>query len=98
VHRLWEIRAFLLYFFVNADLLQLQLYVYDVLDASTSVLDAVFNTADAFQNCCVGCLRCSLFVFEFPFGFKFFLRCIFKARRDTTKLHQSGYLLKQDCC
>jgi len=23
--------------------------------------------------------------------------CILKARRDTTKLHQSGYRLQQDC-
>jgi len=42
-------------FFVDADLLQLQLYVYDVPDASTSVSDAVFNTIDAFLNCCIGC-------------------------------------------
>jgi len=36
VHHLREIRAFLLYFFVGADLLQLSLYLYDVPDASTS--------------------------------------------------------------
>ena len=36
VKHLWEIRAFLLYFFVDADLLQLQLYLHDVPDASTS--------------------------------------------------------------
>ena len=48
MHHLWEIRAFLLYFFVDADLLQLQLYLYDVPDTSTSVSDVVLNTVDAF--------------------------------------------------
>ena len=40
---------------VDDDLLQLQLYVCDVPDASTSVSDAVFNTVDAFLNYCIGC-------------------------------------------
>ena len=40
---------------VEVDLLQLQLYVCDVPDASTSVSDAVFNTVDAFLNYCTGC-------------------------------------------
>jgi len=42
-------------FFVDADLLQLQLYLYDVPDASTSFSDAVFNTVDAFLKCCIRC-------------------------------------------
>ena len=53
VHHLWEIRAFLLHFFVDADLLQL--YLHDVPDASTSVSDAVFNIVDAFLKCCMRC-------------------------------------------
>ena len=51
MHHLWENRVFLLSFFVDPDLLQL--YLYDVPDASTSVSDAVFNTTDAFVKCCV---------------------------------------------
>ena len=53
VKHLWEIRAFLLYFFVDADLLQLQLYLYDVSDASASVSGAVFNNVDTFLKCCM---------------------------------------------